>query len=259
MRLGMMQPYFFPYAGYFSLIHATDQWVVFDTAQYMRRAWVNRNRILCEGREPWSYIRIPVQHAAQETSISQIMIDQAQSWRNQLLGQLDHYRLRRAPFFPTVSAWIQTALDSAVHESSGRLSGLLIPLLESTCRYIGLPFHFHLFSQMQLPLSAEMPPGDWALEVSRSLKATTYINAPGGRDLFDPGAFSAASIRLQILEPHLVPYHQGSQQHQGAQPFVPGLSILDLLMWNSPDEVLRLISQYSLISVNDVPDGETER
>jgi len=243
MRLGMMQPYFFPYAGYFSLIHATDQWVVFDSAQYMRRAWVNRNRIQCEGKEPWSYIRVPVEHAPRNTPISQIRIDQTQPWTDQLQGQLDVYRLRRAPFFSTVSDWLATALDSAVTKSSGQLSTLLIHLLESTCRYIGLPFHFQVFSQMQLPLPTEMSPGDWALKVSRSLKASTYINAPGGRDLFDARAFSAAGIQLQILEPQLNPYPQSTSS------FLPALSILDLMMWNSAEEVRRLISQYSLISL----------
>ncbi|MFN8710728.1 MAG: WbqC family protein, partial [Planctomyces sp.] len=75
MRLGMMQPYFFPYVGYFSLIHATDHWVVFDSAQYIRRGWVNRNRILSTGESPWKYIRIPVQHSDMETRISEILID----------------------------------------------------------------------------------------------------------------------------------------------------------------------------------------
>ncbi len=134
MRLGMMQPYFFLYAGYFSLIHATDQWVVFDSAQYIRRAWVNRNRIQCEGKDPWSYIRVPVEHAPRSTPISQIRIDQKQPWTDQLQGQLDVYRLRRAPFFSTVSDWLAIALDSAVTESSGQLSKLLIHLLESTTR-----------------------------------------------------------------------------------------------------------------------------
>ena len=243
MRLGMMQPYFFPYAGYFSLIHATDTWVVFDTAQYMRRAWVNRNRILSEGAEPWSYVRIPVEHAPRETSIAEIRVDGRQPWVQQLWGQLDVYRLRRAPYFSPTMDWLRAEMNSALEISDGRLAPLLIRLLASTCDYLQLPFQHQVFSEMSLPLPAEMSAGDWALWVSKLLQATSYVNAPGGRELFDPQAFASNDIALQILEPQLVPYPQGSG------PFIAGLSILDLLMWNSPQEVRQLISQYSLDTI----------
>ena len=243
MRLGMMQPYFFPYAGYFSLIHATDTWVVFDSAQYMRRAWVNRNRILSEGADPWSYVRIPVEHAPRETSIADIRVDSRQPWIQQLWGQLDVYRLRRAPYFSPTMDWLRAEMNSALEISNGRLAPLLIRLLEATCSYLQLPFQYQVFSQMSLTLPPEVSAGDWALWVSKLLQATSYVNAPGGRELFDPQAFASHGIALQILEPQLVPYPQGSG------PFIAGLSILDLLMWNSPQEVRQLISQYSLDTI----------
>lgn len=240
MRLGMMQPYFFPYVGYFSLIHATDSWVVFDTAQYMRRAWVNRNRVLCDGSEPWKYVRIPVVHVPRETSILETHIDQSQGWSESLIAQLQVYRLRRAPNYSTIVDWLQACLNEAAAECSDRLSDWLVHLLQATCLYIELPFHYQLFSQMALTLPSEMSPGDWALEVSKATGAATYVNAPGGQDLFCQKDFDTAGIRLQILQPQLTPYHQGRSE------FIPGLSILDLLMWNSPAEVRQLVAAYSL-------------
>jgi hypothetical protein len=240
-RLGMMQPYFFPYVGYFSLIHATKHWIIFDTAQYMRRAWVNRNRVLSEGANSWNYLRVPVLHAAREASICDILIDQTQDWKEHLFRQLDVYRLRRAPYFNSVTEWLEKVVPECERCSSGRLSLLLVQLLEATCAYIGLPFRFQIFSQMQLNLPPEMSPGDWAFEVSRTLGFNTYVNAPGGRDLFNSAKFDQAGIRLLFLQPALTPYRQGRT------PFIPGLSILDLLMWNSPDEVLNLVGQYSLL------------
>ena len=248
MRLGMMQPYFFPYVGYFSLIHATDCWVVFDTAQYRRRAWVNRNRMLSDNDEGWSYIRIPVVHAPRETRICDIRIDEKQIWIDQMIDQLQFYRQHRAPYYADVIEWLRTTM-TRVHETRGHgdFPGTLTDLLQETCRLIRLPFPCQIFSQMNLNLPAELPAGEWALEVARLLGAETYINAPGGRELFSPQQFSEARIELQILKPHLTDYRQGRSE------FISGLSILDLLMWNSPSETLELVTHYDLESMTEVP------
>lgn len=248
MRLGMMQPYFFPYVGYFSLIHATDCWVVFDTAQYRRRAWVNRNRMLSDNKESWSYIRIPVTHSPRETRICDIRIDDTQAWIDELIDQLQIYRQRRAPHYADVTDWVR-AVSAQAHAVNGPadFSQTLISLLQETCRHISLPFPYQIFSQMNLNLPSELPAGEWALEVARSLGAETYINAPGGRELFSPQQFSEANISLQILEPRLTAYRQGRLE------FIPGLSILDLLMWNSPAETLELVKHYELVSLTEVP------
>jgi hypothetical protein len=232
----MMQPYFFPYVGYFSLIHATDCWVVFDTAQYRRRAWVNRNRMLSDNKEGWSYVRIPVVHSPRETRICDIRIDDSQTWIDQLIDQLQAYRQRRAPQYVDTIDWLRTTLHKA-HDINGPgdFSQTLVTLLQETCSRINLPFPCQIFSQMNLPLPAELPAGEWALEVARLLKATTYINAPGGRELFSP--------QLQILEPRLTAYRQGDSA------FIPGLSILDLLMWNTPAETLELVTHYNIESL----------
>jgi hypothetical protein len=247
----MMQPYFFPYVGYFSLIHATDCWVVFDTAQYRRRAWVNRNRMLSDNMEGWSYIRIPVTHSPRETRICDIRIDDTQAWIDQLIDQLQIYRQRRAPYYGDVIDWLRAALHKAhgIH-GHGDFSRTLIDLLEETCRHINLPFPCQIFSRMNLNLPDELPAGEWALEVARLLGAETYINAPGGRELFSPRQFSEASISLQILKPRLTAYRQGRSQ------FIPGLSILDLLMWNSPAETLQLVTYYDLESLEEVPQAQ---
>jgi hypothetical protein len=247
MRLGMMQPYFFPYVGYFSLIHATDFWIVFDTAQYIRRGWVNRNRVLSNGSEPWKYVRVPVQHASQETPICEIAVDDSLKWADELLRNLDAYIQRRAPFYEPVSQWLRDLLTVELFPveqhsvgSDRLLSPLLIRLLEAVCRYICLPFRYEVFSGMQLQLPEITAPGQWALEVARATGASRYINAPGGRDIFSSEDFSAAGVELRFLEPQLTSYSQ-----RGAS-FVPGLSIIDLLMWNSPQRVLEMTAEYEL-------------
>ena len=97
MRLGIMQPYFLPYLGYFDLIRNTDRWIVFDTPQHIRHGWVSRNRIL-HPTAGWQYILVPLQGHSHKTAIRDILINDASPWRQRILGQLEHYR-RRAPHF----------------------------------------------------------------------------------------------------------------------------------------------------------------
>lgn len=238
MRLGMMQPYFFPYLGYFGLIHATDEWIVFDTPQYIRRGWVNRNRILSDGKTPWKYIRVPIAACDRDTAIRDVRIHPDRSWKRDLLNSLEVYRLLRAPFYVATISMLETALRYR-HE---HLSELLVHCLETCCQHIGLPLRCRRFSELQLSLPRIGTPGEWALETARALGAHTYINPPGGRTLFNPSAFHSARVSLRFLTPQLPEYYQGGL------PFQPGLSIIDALMWNDVSTVRHMIAQYVLES-----------
>lgn len=238
MRLGMMQPYFFPYPGYFGLIHATDQWVVFDTAQYIRRGWVNRNRILSTGGRPWKYVRVPVRNCPPTTPIRNILIDDRQNWRQQLLNDLDAYRLARAPRYADVRSFLSDVLDVQTES----LCELLVHILNACCDRLGLTFNHRLFSDCNIACPEAMQPGDWALHTAAQLNAETYINPPGGRDLFDETAFCKRGVQLKILEPELAAYPQGGDVFQ------PGLSIIDAFMWNDPTAVLQMIGEYQLLA-----------
>jgi len=242
MRLGMMQPYFFPYAGYFALILATDRWIVFDTAQYIRRGWINRNRVLSEGADGWKYIRVPVVSAPATTRICDMRIDHRDSWMAVLRRSLDAYQSRHAPFFRQVNAWLSRCgtEEPDVPGTSPDLTETLVHLLRRVCEYLEIPFRCERFSAMDLTLPEITAPGHWTLEVARAVGADTYINAPGGRALFDPQQFHDVGIRLRFLDPVPAEYDQGSHT------FIPGLSIIDLMMWNSPARVRELVSQYDL-------------
>ncbi len=244
MRLGMMQPYFFPYAGYFALILATDRWIVFDTAQYIRRGWVNRNRVISNGAAGWKYIRVPVVSAPATTRICDMRVDPRDPWMATLQRNLDAYQSRRAPFFRQVSDWLNCCLveDPGPPGTPQDLTETLVHLLRQVCDYLELPFRCERFSAMTLDLPEITAPGQWAFEAARAVGADTYINPPGGRGLFDPQQFRDAGIRLRFLDPVLAEYQQGPQA------FIPGLSIIDLMMWNSPTRVRELVGQYALTS-----------
>jgi hypothetical protein len=225
MMLGIMQPYFFPYLGYFDLINRADRWVVFDTVQYIRHGWVNRNRIL-HPTAGWQYISVPLVKHARETPISRIEAVDSAEWRERILGQLSHYR-KRAPYFRETTELVAECLEG--HERN--LARINTRILALVCRHLDVRFDATSFAEMALPIGPVDGPGDWALRICEAMGATAYINPPGGAALFDPARFAASGISLIIQEPF--EYVYSCPGHV----FEPGLSVIDALMWNSTTEI----------------------
>ena len=220
MILGIMQPYFFPYLGYFDLINYSDRWIVFDTVQYIRHGWVNRNRIL-HPKEGWQYIIVPLKKFGRDTVIKDIEVSEDPGWRTRILGQIQHYK-KNAPYFRETSQLVEECL--AVEENS--LSRLNVAILYKVCCHLGFPFEYEYFSEMELELGTVDEPGDWALRISEKLKAEEYVNPAGGTAIFDSSKFEVHGIKLTIRNmPHIEYTCRGYE-------FIPGLSIIDVLMWN---------------------------
>jgi len=97
MKLGIMQPYFFPYLGHFDLINYCDQWIIFDKIQYIRHGWVNRNRIL-HPTEGWQYITVPVKKRSRDTLITDVEVADRSDWKRRIVNQVVHYK-KHAPFY----------------------------------------------------------------------------------------------------------------------------------------------------------------
>jgi hypothetical protein len=225
MKLGIMQPYFFPYLGYFALIHATDLWVVFDTPQYIRHGWVNRNRIL-HPTHGWQYIIAPIKRHERETPISRIETAPPDEWRPRILGQLMHYK-QNAPFFRRTLALVEECLageDPSLARRNMRILGLV-------CAHLGIAWRHEVFSTMNLDVGEITAPGDWALRISERLGATEYLNPPGGTDLFEPARFTERGITLTIQAPFKFTYATPGYT------FEAGLSVIDALMWNTPEAI----------------------
>lgn len=225
VRLGIMQPYLFPYIGYFDLINRVDRWVVFDAVQYIRHGWVNRNRILHPTRG-WQYILAPVVKHPRTARINEIQVVDGTAWRDRIEGQLQHYR-GRAPHFEAAMELVRGCLK--VPDRS--LSRLNVEVLARVCAYLDIPFAPDVFSNMGLALGPVEGPGDWALRIAEALGASEYLNPPGGKDLFDPAKFAARGIQLTIQEPVEFPYECPGYR------FEAGLSIVDVLMWTSRDRL----------------------
>lgn len=234
MKLGIMQPYFFPFLGHFALIAHTDKWVVFDVTQYTPKSWMARNRVL-HPNEGWAYINAPLSNSSISIKTFQARVLDIAVTKKSLLGKLSHYR-REAPFYTSVVALVERVFSGL---NSDSLVDLNVRGLQEVCNYLGIPFNFSICSQMDLDFTGVEEAGDWAPAISRQLEADIYLNPIGGRDLFDPLEFRAANTDLVFLEFDPFFYETGTYTPESS------LSILDVLMWNSPAEVVRAIDNCS--------------
>lgn len=232
-KLGIMQPYFFPYIGYFQLIHATDRYIFFDTPQYERRSWMNRNRII-NLNEGSTYITVPVIKAPQQTALTDIVINNNSDWRNKIYRQLEVYK-KIAPYYNEVIDFVHSVLDKA----DTSLAELNVHSVVDTCRYIGLDIDWDIFSQMNLEIPTDCAPDEWALEITKATNADEYINAPGGARFFDRSNYETEGIKLQFIQPEIIPYNQRIGR------FEPCLSIIDVMMYNSPEEIFNMLAHYA--------------
>ncbi len=235
MKCTIMQPYFFPYLGYFSLIKQTDKFILFDTPQFIRHGWIERNRIL-KPIEGVQYIRVPLKKHSRNTPINQVIINDTEDWIAKLVAQLAHYK-KRAPYFKQVV--------DLINELKGfefqTISDLNIKVLKLTCDYLSMEFNYDVFSKMNLNIVTPNAADEWALNICRALKAEHYINPIGGLDFFDQQKYVKNNIQINFLDFKLLPYDQKREI------FEPGLSIIDVMMFNSPEEISKMLNNYDLL------------
>ena len=236
MKLAIMQPYFFPYIGYFSLMEYADQFIFFDTPQYITKGWVNRNRILDSGGNP-IYMTAPVRKMPRETPINKIEIDNSKDWRGKIYGQLTAYK-KRAPEYKDTIDIIHEIIDGFEGENLSKLNVRATSMLADA---IGIKCKFDVFSEMNIDIGEVNAPDEWALEISKSIGAKIYVNPPGGRDFFNKCKYIKDNIELKFLESNLRPYIQRIGK------WVPGLSIIDMMMFCKQDEIKDILNDYTFV------------
>ncbi len=226
MKLGIMQPYFFPYLGYFDLINRTDRWIVFDTAQYIYHGWIDRNRIL-HPNSGWQYVKVPLKkHSRGRSAIKDVEISGNVDWKGRIIAQLGHYK-KKARYYREIVEWVEACLD----EKESRISRLNVNVMKHVCRRLGIDFYCEVFSEMDIDLGPVEGRGDWALRICEATGATEYLNPPGGADLFSREAFASSGITLRMQE------FQNMEYDCRRWEFIPALSIIDVMMWNTPREI----------------------
>ena len=235
MKIALMQPYFFPYIGYFQLIKSVDEFVIFDNAQYVRRGWMNRNRILNEHKES-IFITVPVCKAQRETKIKDILINNDVNWKEKILNQCLYYQ--NAPNYSVV----RQMLEESFAESETNLSEFNTRLIKMICSYLGIETKIMLFSEAFPHIDNAEEADEWGMHLSMESNATTYINRIGGKDFYDQQKYIDQGIDIKFIQSILTPYNQFDKS------FVPGLSIIDILMFNDLSSISKMLDQYELIS-----------
>lgn len=238
MKVAIMQPYFFPYIGYFQLINAVDEFILLDEVQYIERGWINRNRILSPSIEKeFLYITVPLQKHNQTEFIKNIKISYSQNWVRTISGQLSYYKKIRAPYFPRITEEVNSVLGNNFES----IVELNYSCLKMVFKYLELDVYLSVSSEHNFDYSNIKGPGEWALEISKQKKVDTYINPIGGKDLFDKKIFEENGIKLRFFKPKEISYKQSKRD------FVPWLSIIDIMMFNSKEEIRNMLSEYELI------------
>lgn len=237
LRVGIMQPYFFPYIGHFQLISHVDKWIVFDDVQYIRHGWINRNRIL-HPTNGWQYITVPLLKQGHKELIKNTKINNNIDWKVKIINQLAHYK-NIAPYYDKTIKLIQEALNV----ETNHITILNVNILKVICSYLEIPFNYQISSDMNFDYSNVKESDDWALEISMQLGADEYVNPIGGKELFDQEKYDSQGIKLSFLSSN----SDELKYKQGKKPFEPALSIIDVFMFCSQNEIKKMLNSYEVL------------
>jgi hypothetical protein len=230
MKIAIMQPYFFPYLGYFQLINAVDRFYLYDDANFISRGWVNRNRVLLAGKPHW--FTLPLVRASQNRKINEHCVA-----RDRNFGKLEailKHAYGRAPLFEQVFPLLCRLLQ----DEENNLAVLLKNTLLAVSEYLGVSKPILLTSDMGIPEEAKGQ--NRILDICSSAGASSYLNPIGGRQLYDHDTFAKRGIELIFLKSRPVIYQQYAREFQ------PYLSIIDLMMFNDPSTIQNMLDAYDL-------------
>jgi hypothetical protein len=232
MRLAIMQPYFSPYIGYFQLIAAVDLFIVYDNIQYTKKGWINRNRMLQNGKDV--IFSLPLKSGSNTLDVRDRELA-ADFNRDKLLNQFKG-AYRCAPYF----AQTFSLLDQIVRYEDRNLFRFLHYSLIKTCEHMGLTTEIKVSSEIAIDHSLKNQ--DKVLALCESVGASTYVNAIGGMELYSKESFQEKGIELKFIRSKPFAYPQFGEE------FVPWLSIIDVMMFN-PMETIKesLVAKYELI------------
>lgn len=232
MKLAVMQPYIFPYIGYFQLISAVDKFVVFDDVNYINKGWINRNQLLINNSP--SLFTIPLQKASQNKCINEIFISLDDNWKSKFLKTIES-AYKKAPMYSDV----YPKLVSVIENKEQELSIFVAFSINTVCDYLGIKTEI-VPSSVKYNTS-QLKGEEKILSICMQEKADMYINPIGGLDLYKKETFSNKNINLKFLKSDNIVYKQFKE------PYIPYLSIIDVLMFNTVEECVNLLSQHSLI------------
>lgn len=226
MKLAIMQPYIFPYLGYFQLLSTAETFVFLDDVAYIKRGWINRNRIRAEDKETW--FTVPVRKVSTHTKISEAMIADDMDWRLRISRQLE-YAYRDAPYRNEVLDLVLSVLDVDTEHIAELAKRSVITIINYLNCNVNLVWTSAIYG------NGHLKGQDRVIDICKRNDAATYINASGGRHLYDASAFTGEGISLEFLKPAV---------ESNCRLTRNTLSIIDTLMHHSVDEVCSTLKVF---------------
>lgn len=227
-----MQPYFLPYIGYWQLMNLVDIYVVYDDVNYINRGWINRNRIMVNGKP--QYINLLLSGASQNKLINEIeLADNVENF-NKIFRTLQ-LNYSKAPYYKEVYDMLYKILSS----KHTNLALFLYEQLKYVAQYMDINTEIILSSSINK--NNDMRGQTKIIDICRSLNATEYYNAIGGQSLYSKEIFENNNIQLYFLQTDTIKYFHGKDN------FESNLSILDVLMYNDKKQISQILNQYKLI------------
>ena len=233
--IAIMQPYIFPYLGYFQLINAVDQFIFYDDVTFIKGGWINRNNILINKEK--KLFTIPLDNPSSNKLICDTHVNRVlyHKWKKKFLKSLVQ-SYKKAPYFDEIFSLINDVLS----KSNDNLSQLALKSVISVTRFLEMETIFSTSSVENFD-SGHLNAQSRVIDMVQKNKGDVYINAIGGKELYNKQVFKENNLDLFFLKPELKSYEQFDID------FIPGLSIIDVLMFNSKEECKRLLKSYQLV------------
>lgn len=232
MKLAIMQPYLFPYIGYFQLINAVDKFVIYDDIKYTKKGWINRNRILVNGKD--KLFTIPLKKDSDYLDIYERKLsDNSPAEIKKILNKIEA-SYKKAPYYREIYPIIT---DCLLHEENN-LFDYIYYSIKKIKTYLNIKTKLIISSKIGIKkrLKGEAK----VISICKRLKSTHYINAIGGVKLYDKENFLKENIKLNFIKSNVIEYKQFNNI------FIPSLSIIDVMMFNSKKEITKMLNDYTL-------------
>ena len=223
MKIAIMQPYFFPYLGYFQLINAVDEFVIYDDIEFTKKGWINRNRILVNATD--TIITLPLKKDSDFLHVNERFL--SETWdvdRKKMLNRITE-SYRKATYFKEV----YPIVEECIMYDDRNLFNFILHSLQSLVQYLDI--HTRFIVSSSIPINNQLKSSEKVKEICKQRKAKSYINPIGGIELYNKEDFKKNNLELKFHKMKNIEYNQFGNE------FIPSLSIIDVMMFNNKVEV----------------------
>jgi len=232
-KIAIMQPYFMPYIGYFQLINSVDMFVIYDNIQYTKKGWINRNRILSNGKD--HLITLPIKKDSDYLDV--VKRELSKSWEKDKSKMLNIIKSSygKSPYFQETFELISKCLNNSEVNLFKFIYDSIVLMNDH------LEIKTPIIISSTIDTDHTLKSQDKVLSLCKEQNADIYINSIGGVELYNKETFKQNNIELNFIKSNPIQYTQFNNE------FVPWLSIIDVMMFNSRNQIKEYLNNYTLI------------